>query len=140
MEIEFDLTIEDIIEFNLVSVDNSPSIGHQLFLQRLVFSIIVFAAIPLGIYVVGGRHLQVTDYIVGAVLGGFVFFVHPSVNRFDYIRRLRKFYTEGDVNLPNLVPIESRKIRHVGLRTDGASNLAMPHVGGLCCIRTASVL
>ena len=96
MKIEFERTLEDLIEFNLFSVDNSPSLRRQLLLQRVVISLLIFVTIPLVIYTTGNRHLEIFDYIISAIAGGFVLFIYPSIYRFDYIRRLKKLYSEGD--------------------------------------------
>ena len=39
----------------------------------------------------------------------------------------RNYKTSGNVNIPNLEPFESRKIRHVQLRTDRAISPVVPH-------------
>ena len=97
MEIEFERTLEDMIEFNLFHVDNSPSLRRQIFLTRVVLSLLVFLTVLLISYnFFHDRPLTSSDYIGGVLGGVFLFVLYPYINRYSYVRRLKKLYSEGD--------------------------------------------
>ncbi len=97
MNIEFERTIEDIIDFNLFHMTHSPSTKRQLLLMRVLTG--ALAAIP--VFGIGYLlyHSINASTLVLSILAGFVAFAfYPQANRQSTIKRINKMLSEGNNN------------------------------------------
>ena len=96
--IEFERTIEDIIEFNLFHMKNSPSIRRQaLITQVAAAALAVMVSLSTG-YLLGIDKKAGTGflYVLTLVLSIAAFFVVPFLSRAEVINGFRKATKEGD--------------------------------------------
>ena len=98
MTVEYERTIEDIIEFNLFHMSNSPSIRGQTLISQIIVLLLIFigslAIAPF--FHPETRVLSYFDYIVAFVVSIVGFFVVPHFNRAEVRRAYRKASREGD--------------------------------------------
>lgn len=95
MNIEFNSTIQDIIDFNLFHMAHSSSIKKQLLLMR----VLVGLSIPLvscAFYIIIFHSINVFIVICSAFAGLVAFADYPRTNRKIAIGRIRKMLSEGD--------------------------------------------
>lgn len=65
-KVEYDLTKEDYIAFNMHHIDNSSTIKRSLFIQRYVVAL-VFLAFPLIFSNISGAPLLLSFIVYGAI-------------------------------------------------------------------------
>lgn len=96
--IEYERTVEDIIEFNLFHMSHSPSIRRQaLFVQVVVALLVFIVSLAIGYSLnLGQRVLTYFDYVLFLVLSTASFFMFPYLNRAEIIRGFRKATNDGD--------------------------------------------
>ncbi len=98
MIVEYERTVEDIIEFNLFHMSHSPSIRKQTLITQIIVAVLVF----IGSLVIGYLFHQETkaltsfDYIVALVVSISCFYAVPPFNRAEVRRGFRKATSEGD--------------------------------------------
>jgi len=98
MTVEYERTIEDIIEFNLFHMSHSPSIRRRTLITQIIVALFGFIGVLAFAYIFirEARVLTYFDYI-GALIGSVVgIAVIPYLNRVEVIRGLRKASSEGD--------------------------------------------
>ncbi len=96
--VEFERTVEDIIEFNLFHMSHSPSIRRQALFAQIAVAVLVFiVSLAVGSLLnLDKRTLTYFDYELFLVLSVASFFIFPYLNKAEVIRGLRKATTEGD--------------------------------------------
>ena len=97
MIVEYERTLEDLVEFNLFHIAHSPSLQRQILLWRVFFALLtVFLSLG-GIYFLDSDgHLTSFAYILSMIAGAAIFFIYPFLNRVSIIRRTQKLLSEGD--------------------------------------------
>jgi len=96
--VEYERTIEDLIEFNLFHMRNSPSLRRQALVTQLG-AMLLAAIISLAMgYLLGLDKKAGTGflYILTLVLSIVAFFIVPYLNRSEVINGIRKATKEGD--------------------------------------------
>jgi len=95
MEIEFERSTDDLIEFALFHAAHSPSVRRQLFLAQITCALLFFflAAGHGYIFAHAVTPLPVFFGLLGGVLGYFIF---PPINRSYTVHRIRTLAKEGD--------------------------------------------
>ncbi len=99
MIVEYERTLEDLVEFNLFHIAHSPSLQRQILLTRVFISLLIFFLTLGASYLLAGT-LKPLAYISSiSIIGSAIFFViYPSINRSSCIRRTRKLLSEDDNN------------------------------------------
>ena len=101
MEIKYDLTIEDYINFNLIHIRNSPTTRKQQLILRLFISFLIFIFVFILSTVINNIFSE--PYYLGVISGLFAgiigsvsyFFIFPSVNERGMRKNIRKAINEG---------------------------------------------
>lgn len=95
MNIEYELTHNDIIEFNLFHMSHSPNMRRQTLYTRALLSLLVIIMIFSSLYFV--LRISMLISFIGCTFGGvFYFFIYPFVHEESVIRYLKKMLSEGD--------------------------------------------
>ena len=96
--VEYERTIEDIIEFNLFHMSHSPSIRRRTLTTQIIVALFVFiVGLAIGyIFSPETRVLTIFDYVAALIGSVTSFSVVPYLNRLEVIRGLRKASSEGD--------------------------------------------
>lgn len=92
-KVEYDLTKEDYIAFNMHHIDHSPTIKRSLFIQRYVVAL-VFLAFPFIYSNVSGVPLLLPIIIYGAVFIIWILF-YPRYFTASMKKRILKMIDEG---------------------------------------------
>jgi hypothetical protein len=97
MIVEYERTLEDLVEFNLFHIAHSPSLQRQILLWRIFFALLT-TFLSLGVIYLfdSDKNLTSFAYIISIIGGIVIFFMYPSLNRTNIIRRTRKLLSEGD--------------------------------------------
>ncbi|HAV76674.1 MAG TPA: hypothetical protein DCX53_04890 [Anaerolineae bacterium] len=95
MNIEFERTVDDLIEFNLFHMANSSSIKRQLFTVQLLVGVLVLILLFV-IFYLQYHYLSTSLIVISILCGVLAFAVFPIVNRKSTISRIKKMLTEGD--------------------------------------------
>ena len=96
--VEYERTIEDIIEFNLFHMKNSPSLRRQALVTQVAAALLaVIVSLSMG-YLLGLDKKAGTGflYILTLVLSIASFFIVPYLSRAEVINGFRKATKEGD--------------------------------------------
>jgi YcxB-like protein len=94
MNIEYDRTIDDLIEFNMFHISHSPLIKRQLLIAQVIMAVLITIMILSLSYIVETR-LTPIAYILGTLSGILVFIAYPDIYRASTIRRVRTLLNEG---------------------------------------------
>ncbi|MFN8387301.1 MAG: YcxB family protein [Anaerolineales bacterium] len=94
MDIEFERTEEDMVEFNLFHINHSPTIKRQLFAAQITMAVLIFIASMYIVYL-QTRYLPVISYVAGAVLSIGVGLIYPYIYKQRTIKQARKLFREG---------------------------------------------
>ena len=95
MQIDYERTVDDLIQFNLFHTDHSPTIQRQLLWWRGLTALLVIL-LPLGPSYLMTQEPSPIAYIIG-ILGGVVaFFVFPPISRTSNINQWKKIIAEGN--------------------------------------------
>lgn len=95
MNIEFERTVDDLIEFNLFHMANSSSIKRQVFTGQLFIGVLVSISL-FGIYYLQYHYLSTPLVIVGILCGALASVVLRLASRQSTISRIRKMLNEGN--------------------------------------------
>jgi hypothetical protein len=97
MNIEFERTIQDVIDFNLFHMAHSSTIKRQLLLMQVLTGLLV---IPLvfSIFYLLYHSIDAFAIIVSVLAGVIAFALYPQSNRKSTIKRIRKVLSEGNNN------------------------------------------
>ena len=95
MQIEFERTEEDMIQFNLFHLSHSPSIKQQIFITQIVMAVLVFI-LPIGVSLFRSNDLSFSDYLVGAIFSIAIYFAWPYMYRTAAIRGVKRLLKEGN--------------------------------------------
>jgi len=95
MNIEFECTIDDVIDFNLFHNAHSSSIQQQL-VGAQIFIGILATSLVFGITYIAYHKLNIPMSIIGILVGVLASILYPQVNRKATIRRVKKLLAEGD--------------------------------------------
>ena len=91
MNLEFERTEEDLVEFNLFHYDNSPSIRKQVFAVQILLTILIFGAVA-STFV---RYAPISSLILGGIFGGLTYIVVPYMYKRSIVKQVRKMLKEG---------------------------------------------
>jgi hypothetical protein len=97
MNIEFERTIQDVIDFNLFHMAHSPSIKRQLLLMQVLTGLLVIP-LSLGILYLAYHTINAFMVIVSILGGALAFVLYPQSNRKSTINRIKKMLSEGNNN------------------------------------------
>jgi hypothetical protein len=95
MNIEFERTIDDVIDFNLFHIAHSSSIKRQMLLMQVLTGVLVVLLV-FGVLYVNFQILNVFTMVVSILSGILVFALYPQVTRISTINRIRKMLNEGN--------------------------------------------
>jgi hypothetical protein len=95
VEIEFERTLDDLVEFNLFHMQHSPSTQRQMLITR-IFEAISTMLLSLGLIYVVFQMLSFNSFLISITWGIVIFALYPFLSRINLVRRLRKLYNEGD--------------------------------------------
>jgi len=97
MTIEFNVTVDDFIAFNLFHFKNSPAFQRQLLITRSAFAFILAAILSLPCPVLVGQLSYVAFLfpIVGIVVGIIAFLAYPRMHEQNLRKQLPKMLNEG---------------------------------------------
>jgi len=96
MVIEYERTIDDLVNFNLFHIKHSPAMRRQIFLARILVTILTPIFSLALIYVLDRNvRLPTSAYIISLIGGGILFFIYPYINRSTIIRRTKNILSEG---------------------------------------------
>jgi hypothetical protein len=95
MNIEFERTIQDVVDFNLFHMAHSPSIKKQMLLMQVLTGVLV---IPLvfSIFYLVYHSINFFTFIVSISAGAFAFALYPQSSRKSTISRIKKMLSEGN--------------------------------------------
>ena len=96
--VEYERTLEDIIEFNLFHRANSPGLRRRELVTEVVVALLVFIGSLTAGYMLNFDKRVITgfSFVLALLLSFLPFFIFPYVNRADLIQQLRKLTKEGD--------------------------------------------
>ena len=97
MNIEFERTIQDVIDFNLFHMAHSPSIKRQLLLMQVLTGLLVIP-LPFGIVYLVYHSMNAVIVVFSILAGVLVFVLYPQVARKSTINRIKKMLSEGNNN------------------------------------------
>jgi len=95
MHVEFERTLDDLIELNLFHMANSPSLQQQFRLRQVLIAFLIFSML-LSILFLINNELTLISIILALLGGGVMFIIYPYTYRALYKRRLRAMLSEGD--------------------------------------------
>lgn len=97
MNIEFERTIQDVIDFNLFHMAHSPSIKRQLLLMQVLTGLLV---IPLvfSIFYLVYHSINTFAIIISILAGVLAFALYPQSSRKSTVSRIKKMLSEGNNN------------------------------------------
>jgi hypothetical protein len=95
MTIEFELVIDDLINFNLFHMAHSPSSQRVLLLNRLLVSILIIPC-SLGVIYLKWHVLTPFAFIVSFLVSAIMFFIFPNIHKTFVVNRIQKMLVEGD--------------------------------------------
>jgi hypothetical protein len=95
MEIEFERSSDDLIEFALFHAAHSPSVRRQLFLEQITCALLIFF-LAAGHASIFTHEVMPLPVIFGLLGGGLGYFVFPPINRSFTVHRIRSLAKEGD--------------------------------------------
>lgn len=96
MSIEFERTIQDVIDFNLFHMKHSPSIKRRMLLMQ-VSSSLLFILLFFIIFL-GSHFINVFTIFVSILAGVLQFVLYPNYNRKSTINGIKKMLSEGNNN------------------------------------------
>ena len=97
MNIEFERTIQDVLDFNLFHMAQSPSIKRQLLLMQIITSLLVIP-LPIGIFYLAFHSINAITVVASILAGVLVFVLYPQVAQKLTINRIKKMLSEGNNN------------------------------------------
>ncbi len=97
MNIEFERTIQDVVDFNLFHMAHSPSIKRQLMLMQVLTGLLVIPLVFSVFYLVS-HSINAFTVIVSLLAGVLVFVLYPQWSRKSTANRIKKMLSEGSNN------------------------------------------
>ena len=94
MVLEFDRTIDDIIDFNLFHQDHSPSIKKQMWAYRVLFTLLI-AFVPIIITYFMRDLVFTLNTILGLLVSVLFFVAFPNMARRSTAQRVQSMLNEG---------------------------------------------
>ncbi len=95
MNIEFERTIDDVIDFNLFHMTHSSSIRQEL-ISVQIFSGLLTASLIFSILYFVYHKLDTFTSIICTLAGVLVYVLYPQISRKSTVRRIKKMLAEGD--------------------------------------------
>jgi hypothetical protein len=95
MNVEYERTFDDLIEFNLYHIAHSPSLRKQILMTRVFYFLLMTITSGSVVYLVG-RESNPLPYILCILAGVVTFIVYPVFERRSMTGRLKKVLAEGD--------------------------------------------
>lgn len=94
--IEYERTLDDIIDFNLYLIRSSPLLQRQAMVGRIITSIIVVILSMGLIYIIDrDKQFDTIAFIIPLVAGVFFFLIFPWLNNYGIRSRTTKLLKEG---------------------------------------------
>ena len=94
MKIEYNLDLDDYINFNLIHMRNSPAVKRQRILIRLLISIGL--TLILFIITLSSNDISMAEKIIAPIIGGGAYFlVSPLLSGLGLRQQVKKMITEG---------------------------------------------
>jgi hypothetical protein len=117
MEIEYELTAEDYVAFNLYNIRHSPGIKKRMMTTRIILALFMLA-FTLGMgYLMGITQLLFVYILLMAIgVGIFIFFYYPRSVESNLHRQIPRMLKEGKV-------ADSTGMRKVRLAPEGLFNV-----------------
>lgn len=126
MEIEYERTLDDMVQFNLFHFEHSPTMRRQvLFMQIFLAGFVVLSSFLLVYLFDRDKQLHVASYLVFLLAGVSVFFLYPAFNRAEIAKRTTKLLSEGNnaaVLGPQRLPVSQAGLQVVTAAGDGHVN------------------
>lgn len=94
MNIEFERTEEDMVEFNLFHIDRSPTIRKQLLVTQIIMALLIFV-MSLSVVYLRTSYLPTISYVIGVVFSVGASLVYPYIYKRSVTRQARKLFREG---------------------------------------------
>jgi hypothetical protein len=113
MQVEYDVTMDDLIRFNLYHFDHSPFVKRQKLRTRYI-PVIMFPLFGLAEYAIRGRY---GFGIVMCLLSAIWWVVFPAWWKWEVTRRTQKYMSEGSNR--GLLGVTRLEVGPNGLHTSG---------------------
>lgn len=97
MDIEYEFTPEDYIQFCLFSISNSPTSKRHMLVSQLIFFLIGC------VMYMESNNFDLDSFGIGIIWGVIMFWVYPYISRFFYIRQIKGKLSESE-NKPFIGP------------------------------------
>ena len=94
MNIEYDRTIQDVIDFNLFHMSHSSSIKRQL-LRMQILTVVLVLPLVFSIFYLINHTINIFTLIITILSGILAFVLYPQFSRESTISRIRKMLGEG---------------------------------------------
>jgi hypothetical protein len=95
MNIEYERTMDDLIDFHLFHYAHSKVIRQQSLGWRILMTLFTVLT-PIVVLFLLYRHLLMPVLVMSALGGALIFFLYPYLERRSIVGRLRKLVSEGD--------------------------------------------
>ncbi len=95
MDIEYERTMDDLIEFHLFHYAHSGSIRRQTLTWRVVMAFLT-ALLPFGIIFLLYRQVTPLLFLLSLLGGALIFFIYPYLDQKSITGRLKKMLSEGN--------------------------------------------
>ena len=95
MNIEFERSVEDVIDFHLFHFANSPSMKREVFLTQLLTGVFVIPLVIFGSYL-AYPVFNIPTLIIALLAGVLIFAIYPTIYRKTVISRIKKVLKEGN--------------------------------------------
>ena len=95
MEVEFDQTIEDFVNYNLYHMEHSRTIKRRIFTSRIIFAMMVILLSLVLLFLIERQInvMMVTISIIGAI---FMYFIIPTIYKYNTLSNVRGMLKEAD--------------------------------------------
>ena len=111
MKVEYDLTKEEYIAFNMHYIENSPTLKRSLFIQRYVVAL-VFLAFPFIFSKIFGAPMLLSFIVYGAIFVAWILY-YPKYYMATTKKRILRMIDEG--SNANLYGLRSMALTEVGV-------------------------
>ena len=96
MTVTFDLTIQDVVAFNIYHLHHSPALRRQIFLTRIVVAVLVAVLSIAWVYLLDNDALQSPITYVLSLIGAMVMYmIYPRLATSSVKKRTVKLLQEG---------------------------------------------
>ena len=99
MTVEYELTLEDLIAFNMYHFEHSPTMRRQLLQMRLTLSAVTVVLVLVVIYIMrqslGETGMNLPSQVIAGGAGLILFLIYPRFARSDIRKRSAKLLREG---------------------------------------------